>query len=241
VSAKASRELRIAAAADLKFALPEMIARFEERHADARVNATYGSSGSLFAQLSNEAPFDLFLSADIDYPRKLVEQSPGEAGSDFAYATGHLVLWVPSESKLDVEHDGIAVLQDSSVQKIAIANPKTAPYGRAAVASLKSLGVYEPLESRLVYGENISQTAQMVESGAADAGLLSLSLAVSRALRDKGKFWPIPDDAHAPIVQGGAILGWARDPRLAAEFRDFLLSTEGAEILKRFGFVPAGE
>lgn len=234
-------ELRIAAAADLKFALPELVAAFERVQARATITVTYGSSGNFFAQLSQEAPFDLFLSADIDYPKKLVEQGRGAANSAFEYATGHIVLWVPRDSALDVENETIEILREPAVRKIAIANPKTAPYGRAAVAALEALGVFDDIEARLVYGENVSQTAQMIESGAADAGIIALSLAVSPAMLDKGRWWRIPDGAHPPIVQGGVILSWARDSKLAGEFREFLLSGTGAAIFRRFGFEPAGE
>ena len=238
---KRPRELRIAAASDLRFALSDIISAFERLHPEAKVTVTYGSSGSFFAQLSNEAPFDLFLSADVVYPQRLIEQGQGNTGSDFEYAIGHLVLWVPKDSPLDVEKRGIEILRDDRVQKIAIANPKTAPYGRFAEAALRILGVYEDIEALLVYGENVAQTAQMVESGGADVGIIALSLAVSPALREKGKYWVVPDNSHSPIVQGGLVLRWALDPGLAAEFRDFLLSTEGAAILRQFGFEPAGE
>ena len=187
---------------------------------------TPGSSGNLFAQLSNEAPFDLFLSADIEYPKKLIEQGQGVKGTDFEYATGHLVLWATSESPFDVAGRGIDVVRDDAVQKIAVANPRTAPYGRAAVAALKALGVYDAVESRLVFGENVAQTAQMVESRGADMGIIALSLALSPALRDKGKYWPVPGDSHPPIVQGGVVLRWARDAALARAFCGFLVTTE---------------
>jgi len=237
---KTARQLRIAAASDLKFALADIVSAFERLHPEASVTVTYGSSGNFFAQLSNEAPFDLFLSADIAYPRQLVEQGRGIPSSDFAYATGHLVLWVPKDSVLDVEKKGIEIVRDVTLQKIAVANPRTAPYGRAAVAALQSLGVYDDVEERLVYGENVAQTAQMVESGGADAGMIALSLAVSPVLRDKGRFWQIPESAHPPIEQGGVILTWAKDAGLAGAFRDYLLSGAGADILRQFGFEPAG-
>ncbi len=236
-----ARRLRIAAAADLKFALAELVAAFNEGHPDTSVTVTDGSSGSLFAQLTNEAPIDLFLSADVDYPRKLIEQGQGVKESEFEYATGHLVLWAAKDMPFDVEHDRIELLRDEVVQRVAIANPRTAPYGRAAIEALMNLGVYEAVEPRLVYGDNVAQTAQMVESGGADVGIISLSLALSPALRDKGKYWVIPSDAHPPIVQGGVVLRWAEAPELAKEFCRFLLSTEGREVLKRYGFEPAGE
>src|SRR5262249_16352160 len=161
--------------------------------------------------------------------------------SDFVYATGHLVLWAPKSWQLDLERDGIKVLHAPSVQKIAIANPKTAPYGRAAVSPLKGLGVYDAIESRLVYGENMAQTAQVIEPGAADVGLISLSLAVSRTLRESGKFWRVPDDAYPAIIQGGLVMKNARDLELALAVRDFLLSDDGGAILESFGFTRPGE
>jgi molybdate transport system substrate-binding protein len=233
--------LRIAAAADLKFALEDVVAAFQRTRPDATVTVTHGSSGNLFAQLSSEAPFDLFLSADIEYPRRLIEQGHATQGSEFSYAAGHIVIWAPNDSPLDVEHGGIEILREEGIRKIAVANPRTAPYGRAAVAALKNLKVYDAVESRLVYGENVAQAAQMIESGGADVGIIALSLAVSPALRDKGKYWQIPGDAHPPIVQGGVILRWAEDARLAEEFRDFLLSADGTAILRQFGFVPPGD
>jgi molybdate transport system substrate-binding protein len=238
---KPARQLRIAAASDLKFALAEIVAAFERLHPEATVTVTYGSSGNFFAQLSNAAPFDLFLSADIAYPRQLVEQGRGFDNGDFAYATGHIVLWVPKDSAFDVETKGIEILRDTALEKIAVANPRTAPYGRAAVAALQGLGVYTDVKERLVYGENVAQTAQMVESGGADAGIIALSLAVSPVLRDKGRYWQIPENSHEKIEQGGIILAWALDAGLAGEFRDFLLSGAGTAILRQFGFEPAGE
>src|SRR5262245_32521821 len=240
-SVKPPHELRIAAAADLKFALVDLIAAFEKSHPDATITVTTGSSGNFFAQLTNEAPFDLFLSADVEYPRKLVEQGQGIKDSTFEYATGFIVLWAPKDSPLEIEGKGIEILRDESVKKIAIANPQHAPYGRAAMAALERLGVAEAVQPKLVKGQNIAETAQMVESGAADAGIIALSLAVSPALRDKGKYWRIPAGAHAPIIQGGVVLRWAEDASLANDFRAFLLSTGGQDILRQYGFEPAGE
>jgi molybdate transport system substrate-binding protein len=221
--------------------LVDLVAAFEKIHPGATITVTTGSSGSFFAQLTNEAPFDLFLSADVSYPQRLVEGRQGVKESQFEYAIGHLVIWVPKDSALDVESRGVDVLRGDGAQRIAVANPKTAPYGRAAVAALQNLQVFDAVEPRLVYGDNVAQTAQMAESGGADAGIISLSLAVSPTLRDKGKYWRVPGDAHPPIVQGGVVLRWAQDAALAGEFRDFLLSAEGRTILGRYGFETAGE
>jgi molybdate transport system substrate-binding protein len=229
-------ELRIAAASDLKFALDDIVAAFNRLHANAQVTVTIGSSGSFFAQLSNKAPFDLFLAADVDYARRLVEQGHGAPSGAFPYARGHIVLWSRKDSPHDVERAGVSMLSEKEVKSIAVANPKTAPYGRAAIEALKSLGVYEAIQSKLVYGDSVAHAAQMVESGAADLGLIALSLALSPTLRERGKYWQVPADAYQPIIQGGVILAWAEDAALAEEFRDFLLSGQGTSILKEFGF-----
>ena len=229
-------QLRIAAASDLQFALDEIRIAFERIHPAAVISVKYGSSGSFFAQLANEAPFDLFLSADIDYARRLVEQGHGTPNGDFAYARGHIIVWVLNDSPRSFKQPDFEFLRSGAVQKIAIANPKTAPYGRAAVAALKHLEVYDAVEPKLVYGDSVAQAAQMVESGAADAGVIALSLVVSPALRDRGRYWPVPDGAHPPLVQGGVVLKRAQDITLAGEFRDFLLSGQGVSILRQFGF-----
>jgi molybdate transport system substrate-binding protein len=231
------REVTVAAAADLKFALGEVIAAFEKEHPGVKVKATYGSSGSLFAQLSNKAPFDVFLSADIDYPRKLIEQGLAAKETEFRYAVGHLVVWVPKSSPLDVQKLGIHAVGDPSVRKVAIANPKHAPYGRAAEAALKKLGVYDQVKDKLVLGENIAQTAQFVETGGADVGLLALSLAMAPQMREKGRYWEVPLDTYPTLDQGGVILSWAKDAEAAGQFRAFLIGERGRGILKQYGFL----
>jgi molybdate transport system substrate-binding protein len=235
-----AREVRIAAAADLKFALDELSAAFRAKHPGVAVTPTYGSSGNFFAQLSNEAPFDLFLSADFYYPQRLLEQGKGAPGTLFRYAVGRIVAWVPTDSKLDVEKRGLAALADDSVRKIAIANPQHAPYGRAAEAALRAAGVYDKVKGRLVLGENVAQAAQFVQSGAADAGVVALSLALSPAMRDKGRYWEVPLDVYPRIEQGGVVLKWAKDSEAANDFRLFMTSDEGKAVLKTYGFAPAG-
>jgi molybdate transport system substrate-binding protein len=235
------REVAVAAAADLKFAFGDVVAAFERRHPDITVKVTYGSSGNFFTQLSNEAPFDLYLSADIDYPRKLIAQGRAVNGSEFVYAVGHLVVWVPNGSPLDLEALGIQAVLDPAVRKVAIANPKHAPYGRAAQAALKHFGVYEDVKDRLVLGDNIAQTAQFVESGAADVGLIALSLALAPAMRDKGRYWPVPLDAYPRLEQGGVILTWAGDKEATQALRSFIMSEGGRAILPKYGFRLPGE
>src|SRR5262245_15335488 len=153
------RPVAVAAASDLKFAMDELVAEFGRAHPDIKVVVTYGSSGNFHAQIANGAPFDAFFSADAQYPRLLAEAGLADKGSVFLYAIGRIVLWVPKTSSIAVER-GLSVLADRSVRHVAIANPKHAPYGRAAEAALRAAGVYDAVQSKLVFGENIAQTAQ---------------------------------------------------------------------------------
>lgn len=182
----------------------------------------------------------MFFSADRDYPRKLVEQGLAVRDSEFVYAVGHLAVWVPKSSPLDVERGAVA-LTDAAVKKLAIADPRFAPYGRAADAALKKLGVYDQVRDRLVLGDNIAQAAQMVESGAADAGVLSLSLVLAPPMKDKGRFWRVPDDAHPPLEQAAVILSAAQDRAAAQTLCDFVRGERGRAALKRFGFTVPGD
>jgi molybdate transport system substrate-binding protein len=230
------RVLTVAAASDLKFALDAIVASFRRGHPEVAVKVVYGSSGQLFAQLGNRGPFDVFLSADAEYPRRLVAMGLARGETLFPYAVGRIVVWVPNHSVLALDRLGIEAVVDPSVRKLAIANPKHAPYGRAAEAALKALGVYERVRNRLVLGENVAQTAHFVAAGGADVGILSLSLANSPALRDKGRSWPIPTDAYPTIEQVGVILDWAKDLDLAKLFRSFVTGSEGRAVLREHGF-----
>lgn len=233
--------ITVAAAADLKFALEDVMKEFRRLHAEIEVQPTYGSSGSLFAQISNGAPIDLFLSADIEFPRKLIEQQQAIAELEFAYAIGHLVVWVRQESTLPVESVGIQVLKDEGVRKIAIANPKTAPYGRAAETAILHFGLEDAVRDKLVLGENIAQAAQFVESGAADVGIIALSSALAPAMKGEGRYWSVPSEAHPQLLQGGVILSKTKDRSACEQFRSFMLSPPGREILRRYGFELPGE
>jgi molybdate transport system substrate-binding protein len=232
------RTLNIAAAADLKFALDELVKRFREQHPEANLQVTYGSSGNFFAQLAHGAPFDVYLSADVAYPRELAEQGLVHESGVFEYAVGRLVLWVPGGSELPVEELGMRALLEPSVKRIAIANPQHAPYGRAAEAAMKSLGVHEAVKDKLVLGENIAQTTQFVQSGSADVGLIALALALAPVMRGQGRYWEVPLEAYPRLEQGGAILKTTRNAELALRFRSFLLGQEGQAILKAHGFFP---
>jgi molybdate transport system substrate-binding protein len=228
------KEIRVAAAADLKFAMEELAGQFEKQTA-TKVNASYGSSGNFFSQLQNGAPFDLFFSADIEYPRKLEAAGLAAPGTLYEYAAGRIVLWTPANSKVDVANRNWKALLDARVEKIAIANPEHAPYGRAAVAALQDAGIYDFVKAKLVYGENISQAAQFVQSGNAQAGIIALSLAISPPMRD-GTRWEIPKEMYPAIEQGAIILKGAKNKDAARAFLEFLKSTSGRIILMKYGF-----
>jgi molybdate transport system substrate-binding protein len=229
-----AQELSIAAAADLKFAMGELSETFEKQ-TRTRVNVTYGSSGNFFSQMQNGAPFDLFFSADIEYPKKLQAAGLAERGTLYEYGIGRIVIWVPAVARTDVAKLGWNTLLDASIEKVAIANPEHAPYGRAAVAALQKAGIYEQVRAKLVYGENISQAAQFVQSGNAQAGIVAMSLAVSPAMRG-GKRWDIPPDMHPPLEQGAIVLSDARNKGSARAFLDFVKSPAGRAILANYGF-----
>ena len=234
------REVRIAAAADLQFGMSDLAHQFEKSTGDV-LHVTYGSSGNFFSQLQNGAPFDLFFSADIDYPNKLQSAGLAEPGSIFTYAIGRIVIWAPADSKLEVADQHWNALLDAGVNKIAIANPEHAPYGRAAVAAMQAAGIYDRVKVKLVFGENISQAAQFVQSSNAQAGIVALSLATSPAMKD-GKRWEIPAATYPPIEQAVVMLKNAKDKDAARAFLEFVKSEPGRATLTKYGFAlpPAG-
>jgi molybdate transport system substrate-binding protein len=229
------REITVAAAADLSTALQEIAADFE-KHSGITVKLSFGASGALTRQIQNGAPFDIFFSADMDYPRQLIAGGQADGMTLYRYAVGRLVLWAPKDSPLDLEHKGMDVLLDSSVKKISIANPQHAPYGRAAVAALKHYELYEKLEDRLVLGENIAQAAQFVESGNAQVGFVALARAVAPAMEGKGKYWVVPAEAYPALDQGVVLISRSAHRQDADAFLKYVKSAEAAAVLKRFGF-----
>jgi molybdate transport system substrate-binding protein len=237
----ANATLTVAAAADLKFAMDELVLQFTRVQPAIIVNVTYGSSGNFYSQLSNGAPFDMFFSADVGFSHRLAGAGLTLVDSEFLYAVGRIVLWVPRGSSLGVQRLGMAALKDASVQHIAIANPQHAPYGRAAEAAMKSLGVYEDVKAKLVFGENVAQAAQFVQSGSAEVGIIALSLASASTLQQEGGYWEVPLDAYPRMEQGGVIMKSARNVEAARSFRDFVLSGAGRSTLERYGFLLPGE
>lgn len=238
--AQEKKAIRVAAAADLKFAMEELSKEFESK-TEVKVDLTTGSSGNFFSQIQSGAPFDLFFSADMDYPKKLEASGFAEPGTLYEYALGGIVIWTPANSPVDVAKDKWNALLGTQVQKIAIANPSLAPYGRAAVAALQKAGIYEQIKAKLVYGENISQAAQFVQSGNAQAGIIAHSLALSPGMKD-GKIWEIPAETHPPIEQGTIVLKGTRKKAKALKFLNFVKSEAGRAILEKHGFaVPANK
>lgn len=232
---KSSPGLIVAAAADLSTALKEIGDNYEKT-TGVKVKLSFGASGALTQQIQNGAPFDLFFSADMGYPRQLIASGDADEASLYQYAVGKLVLWIPADSSLDIEHKGMSVLLDPSVKKVAIANPRHAPYGRAAVAALKHAGVYDQVADRLVLGENVSQAAQFVESGNAQAGFVALAHAVAPGMHGKGKYWEVPVDAYPPLAQGVIVLSHSQHKKEAAAFLEYIKAKETAEIFRKFGF-----
>jgi molybdate transport system substrate-binding protein len=230
--------VRIAAAADLKPALDDIAGRLARRQPAIHVQPSYGSSGVMHAQLRQRAPYDVFLSADVEYPRDLVSKGVGSDRDLFVYAIGRIVVWVPASSTLPVERDGLRALATAS--RIAIANPRHAPYGRAAEAALRHAGVWAAVNGKLVLGENVAQAAQFAQSGAADAGIIAKSVAMTPVMRKAGRSWDVPENTYEPLTQGGLILPWAISRDAAIRFRDYLLSDEGRQVLASYGFGAPG-
>ncbi len=230
--AVAQKEILVAAAADLKFAMDSLITAFTATNPGTALRASYGASGNFFAQISNGAPYDIFFSADMDYPKKLADQhltlSPVKQ-----YAIGQIVLW---SKKLDPAKGKMNTLLNSSILKISIANPAHAPYGKRAQESLIYYKLYDQIKDKLVFGENISQATEYVVSGAADIGIIALSLASSPAMRDQGgKYWLIPAEAHQPLQQGYTLLQHAKGNETAEKFADFIATPKAISILQYFG------
>ena len=226
-------EVKVAAASDLSFAIKDIISQFEKATGNT-VKLSLGSSGNFYAQISNGAPFDVLLSADADYPQKLLADGKAEKGTVLSYAIGKIVLWVPNTSTLDLPKLGLKALNDPSIHKISIANPEHAPYGKAAVAAMQHGGIYNSVQSKLVLGENISQAAQFVQSGAADAGIVALSLAVSDAMKNSGRYWEIPLDTYPRLTQTAVLIKGAGPA--ARAFLDWLRRPESRQTFSRFGF-----
>jgi molybdate transport system substrate-binding protein len=240
VAAQAQTPLRIAAAADLEPVLPPILAQFQQA-TGIHAEATFQASAMLTTQILNGAPFDLFLSADTGYPKRLIDAGladaagTGDSSTPVIYARGTLVLWTRNDSHLTPSLD---LLRSPGLKRLAVANPERAPYGRAAVAALTSLNIYDTLKPKLVTAENISQTAQFVDSGNADAGLISLTSALTPRLASSGSYFVVPRDLYPPIEQGAVIVSRTTQRDQAHKLLDYLLSAPIQAQLAKSGLTP---
>ncbi|MBE0436201.1 MAG: molybdate ABC transporter substrate-binding protein [Methylomicrobium sp.] len=236
-SAARAEKILIVAAADLKFALDEIAAEFRQDHPEDTVEIVYGSSGKFFTQIQQDAPYDLYFSADIGFPKQLAQD--GFAASEVKpYAVGRIVLW---SATLDASMLTLKNLTDPSINRIAIANPKHAPYGKRAEEALRSTGIWTAVEPKLVYGENIAHTAQFVQTGNAQIGIIALSLALNPELTKQGGHYLIPDSLHEPLEQGYIITRRAADNALAKNFAEFISLPTARAVMTRYGFILPDE
>lgn len=229
-SAARADEARIAVAANFAAAAKEIALQFETESGH-RPSLSFGSSGQLYTQIANGAPFDVFLSADEERPGQAEAEGHAVAGSRFTYAIGRLVLWSRTPGLVDARGD---VLRRGTFHKIAIANPKTAPYGAAAVEVLEALGVLREVEPKLVQGESVAQVYQFVATGNADIGFVSLAQA---SMSLSGSQWIVPEELHSPIRQQAVLLVRGRENPAAKSFLHFLRGPRGRSIIQRHGYV----
>ncbi len=226
-------EVRVAVAANFAGALAEIADRYSaETGNDVRVSI--GSTGLLYTQITQGAPFDVFLAADQERPARLVQDGLADPASRFTYAKGRLVLY----SAMPGLVDGIDILKSDTIDRLAMANPKTAPYGKAAEDVLKAYGLFDSWKGRIVQGVNISQTYQFVATGSVDLGFVALSQIVRHA---EGSRWIVPSDRHASLAQDAVLLDQGRANPAAAGFLSYLRSPEGVLLIEAWGYeVPAG-
>lgn len=226
-------QITVVAAANVQFTLDELKAEFT-KETGIDVKEVIGSSGRLTSQIENGAPFDVFMSADMDYPKRLFADGM-TLGEPKIYAYGYLVLWTFKDLDLS---KGVAGLSGTSIRKIAIASPKAAPYGRQAVNSMKYDHLYPGIASKLVYGESISQVNQFITTGAADIGFTAKSVVLSHNMKDKGRWIEVDPQSYEPIAQGVIVLKYAEQNHSKGpqEFYDFLFSAPAQEIFKKYGY-----
>ena len=229
-----SQELTIAAAADLRPALDEISVAFQKT-SGLKLKVIYGASGNFYQQIQNGAPFDLFLSANVEYPQKLDSGGLAAVGSYYEYAQGKLALLVLANSKLDLQK-GLQVLLDPAVRKIAIADPNHAPYGQAALAALKKQDLYKKISTKIVTGENVSQAVSFVSSGAADVGIVAMALALSPAITAQVRYAEVPATDYPPIRQAGVVLRSSKNQKSAMQFEGYLRGREASTMLEKYGF-----
>lgn len=228
---------RVVAASDLRFAFNELLPLFQKNHPEHRLELILGSSGKFMQQIENGAPFDIFFSADVNYPRKLVVSGKAVAPVT-SYAFGRIVLW---SAKVDARQLNLQSLTNPEFRKIAMAAPEHAPYGARAREALEHAGVWTKIQSKLVFGENISHTAQLIDSQAAEVGIIALSLAVNDTLKAKGGYFLIPANTHQPLEQAFVITRYGQNNMAARAFAQFVRTPEARRVMQRNGFGLASE
>lgn len=230
----AASMLRVAAAADLAPCIAELNSVFAASVGGAEVTYSIGASGNFYAQIKNGAPYEVFLSADLHYPQELAKAGLADAASLMIYAHGQLVMW-SNDPKVNVSL-GLNALTTPAIQRIAIANPELAPYGRAAKAALQSSGMWDVVKSKLVVGESIAQTAQFVETGNAQIGLISSAHVNAAKKSAQGQVWIVPANLYPLIEQGAIVTTKGKNNPLAMQYLDFLRSEKGRTILRKYSF-----
>lgn len=235
-AADAQQNLRVAAAADLQPLLPNILAEFSAQ-TGIRTEVSYKSSATLATAIINGAPFDLFLAADFSFPQRVIDAGRAEESTPVAYARGTLVLWTRKDSWFSALT--VDSLRSPALRSLAIANPRHAPYGRAAEAALRRLGLYDALKAKLVMAENIAQAAQFADSGNAQLGLISLTSALTPRLKASGHFVVIPSSDYPPILQGAVVVKGSPNTKAAHQFLAYLSSGAIARQLEAGGLAFA--
>ncbi|MBU6392225.1 MAG: molybdate ABC transporter substrate-binding protein [Planctomycetota bacterium] len=232
---RADEKILVAAAANLTHAMDEICKDFEKENPTIDVEISYGSSGNFFAQIKQGAPFDIFFSADTTYPERLEEEGLTVKGERKIYAMGSIVFWIPKNSSLN-PRKGLHLVLDPKVKKLAIANQRLAPYGMAAEEALRYYGLWDKVQDKLVFGENISQTAQFVQAGAADVGIIALSQAISPKMEGDGDYWIIPPETYNKLEQAYVVLQRGRDKPGIRKFLEFVQGKKGGKIFSQYGY-----
>ncbi len=231
------RKITIVAASDLQFAMDEIVASFRKGHPGDQIDLIYGSSGKFHTQIQQGAPYDIFFSADVAFARSL-KAADHATTEPRLYAVGRIVLWSATR---DATRLDIASLSDPSIRRIAIANPRHAPYGKRAEEALRAAGIWERVQDKLIFAENVAQAAQYAQSGAADIGIIALALAVNEELARKGGYWLVPQERHAPLEQAYVVTRHGAGNPLAAAFAAHMETPGVRAVMTRYGFARPGE
>jgi molybdate transport system substrate-binding protein len=232
ISAANADDVNVAVAANFTAAIKKLAPLYEQKSGNKLI-ASFGATGQLYAQIKNGAPFDVVLAADDTTPKKLIDEGDALAGSYFIYARGRLALWSGTRGYVD---DQGAILKSDKFTKIAIANPKAAPYGQAAIDTLSALKLLDQLQPKFVTGENIAQTQQFISSGNVPLGFIALAQVMALPPEDRGSWWVVPSNLHQPIEQGAVQLNRAKNANAAKSFLDFMKSPEAIAVIRELGY-----